>query len=84
MISRRRNTRTDLDLVAAGDFVKLGRRHFRHVSGLEITFDCTRRLWNAAGFAWQTLDWAAYQVRKHAENNARGNYQVGENTDPHS
>jgi hypothetical protein len=66
MIYRRRNTRTDLDLVNAGDFVKVGRRHFRHESGLEITYDCNRSHWLAAGNAWQSLEWAAYQVRKAA------------------
>lgn len=66
MISRRRNTRTDLDLVNAGDFVKVGRKHFRHVSGLEITYDSNAWHWRAVGRLWTTLDWAAYQVRKHA------------------
>lgn len=71
MISRRRNTRTDIDLVNAGDFVKVGRKHFRHASGLEISYDCNTWRWRAVGQLWATLDWAAYQVRKAAANQTR-------------
>lgn len=63
MFSARRNRRTDLDLVAAGDFVKVGRKHFRHVSGLEITYDGNRWSWRGAGQLWSTLEVAAHNVR---------------------
>ena len=66
MIHCRRNRRTDQDLINAGDFVKVGRKHYRHVSGAEIVYDCNRWRWSAVGQLWQTLDVAAYYVRKQA------------------
>lgn len=59
-----RNKRTDLQIVAAGDFAKVGKKHFRHVSGAEIKYDCNAWGWRACGRLWQTLEVAVYNVRK--------------------
>jgi len=64
LMYRRRNTRTDLDLEASGDFTKIGKRHWLHASGLEIKHNCNTGRWAAVGWEWPTLEWAAYQVRK--------------------
>jgi hypothetical protein len=64
--TRNRNTRTDLEIVNSGEFVKVARKHFRHVSGLEITFDCNRCGWRISdetGWVWPNLHAAVSQVR---------------------
>lgn len=64
MFAARRNRRTDLQIVNDGDFVKVGHKHFRHVSGAEIVYDCNRWAWQAAGNLWSTLEVAVHMVRR--------------------
>lgn len=64
---RKRNTRTDLEIVAAGDFVKVGKKHFRHESGVEIEYDCNHWGWRISTdrkWLYGTLEVAVYNVRK--------------------
>ena len=41
--------RTDLQIIADGDFAKIGKKHFRHVTGAEIQYDCMAWGWRACG-----------------------------------
>ncbi len=58
--------RTDLQIITGGDFAKIGKKHFRHVSGAEIQYDCMAWGWRACGRLWQTLEVAVYNVRAQA------------------
>lgn len=63
---RNRQTRTDLEIVNAGDFVKVGKKHFRHASGIEIKHDCNAWGWRTTDepkWVWPTLYAAVSQVR---------------------
>ena len=61
---RRRNTRTDQQILLDGDFAKVGRKHFRHVSGTEITYNCNRWAWQISnGDLYTTLEVAVHAVR---------------------
>jgi len=62
----RRNRRTDLQIVNDGDFVKVGKKHFRHVSGAEVKYDCNAWAWRACDSLWQTLEVAVSNVRREA------------------
>lgn len=67
MIHRRRNTRTDLDMVASGQWAKVGKKHFRHVSGIEVTYDCNAWRWLVSSeprLTWGTLEVAAHVAEK--------------------
>ena len=60
------NPRTDLAIINAGDFVKVGRKHFRHVSGREIKFDYMKSGWRVSddqGWVYPNLHSAASRVR---------------------
>jgi hypothetical protein len=59
--------RTDLQIIADGDFAKIGKKHFRHVSGAEIQYDCMAWGWRACGWLWKTLEVAVYNVRTEAK-----------------
>ena len=66
-MSRRRNTRTDLELVASGAWAKVGTKAFRHESGVEVRYDHNAWLWRVVGGAddgngYKTLDVAAYSA----------------------
>jgi hypothetical protein len=45
------NTRTDLDMVNSGAWNKVGKKHFRHVSGAEVRYDCNAWTWAVTGCA---------------------------------
>lgn len=50
----------------AGDFAKIGKQHFRHVSGREIKFNCMTWRWEAVGSNFPTMTIAAFAVRAEA------------------
>lgn len=63
MMYRRRNTRTDLELVKSGQWAKVAKKHFRHVSGVEVTYDCNAWGWivsTSPRQVWSTLEVAAH------------------------
>lgn len=60
------NRRTDLQIIADGDFAKVGKKHYRHVSGLEVQYDCMAWGWRAAGQLWSTLEVAVRATRREA------------------
>ena len=47
-----RHGRTDIEMVASGAWVKVGRKHFRHVSGVEVRYDSNAWLWKVSGGPW--------------------------------
>lgn len=46
MYGARKQRPTHLEIVAAGDFVKIGKKHYRHESGREIKYDPNKYVWN--------------------------------------
>lgn len=65
-----RHGNTAKEILAAGDFAKLGKKHYRHVSGLEIAYDHKRYSWRACGKHWGALWVAVYEVRRAAARTA--------------
>ncbi len=60
---------TAREIVAAGDFVKVGKKHYRHVSGVEIKYNWTRWAWELPdGRAWTLLWVAVHEVRRENVN----------------
>lgn len=62
-----RPNRTDLDMLASGQWVRVGKRHYRHASGIEIRYDLKAYLWRGRGGyhdgrAWETLGPARHNV----------------------
>jgi len=65
--TRRRNTRTDLALVESGAWAKVGSKHFRHESGIEVKYDHNAWNWQIiggreCGYRYGTLEVAAYSA----------------------
>ena len=66
---RRSNTRTDLALVASGAWAKVGSKHYRHVTGIEVRYDHNAWGWRVStdeSAIWPTLELAAYEAERHA------------------
>ena len=68
----RRMGNTAREIVAAGDFVKVGRKHYRHVGGAEIVYDCNAWQWKITGRkgGWDVLWPAVHEVRRAANGEA--------------
>lgn len=64
-----RQGNTGKEMVASGQWVKVARKHYRHVSGAEIVYDHNRWAWFACGKLWSTLWVARYNVEKELQNN---------------
>lgn len=47
MIGRHPNTAREIE--ASGAWCKVGRKHYRHESGIEVRYDCNRWLWIVVG-----------------------------------
>jgi hypothetical protein len=63
----RTTTRTDLKMVNSGAWAKIGSRHYRHHTGIEITYNHNRFIWEISnGDAYKTLDIARYEAEKAA------------------
>lgn len=62
-------TRTDIDMLASGQWARIGKRRYRHASGIEICYEPNAYLWRVRGgyhdgAAWETLGPARYYVEK--------------------
>ena len=69
----RRIQRTDLQIVNSGDFTKVGRKHYRHESGAEISFDCMKFGWRVSadpGWIYPNLHSAVSSLRYKIHNGA--------------
>lgn len=52
---------TGREMVESGAWVKVGRKHYEHISGAQIRYNCNRWVWEVVGqpdAAW-TLLWVA-------------------------
>jgi hypothetical protein len=65
-----RHGNTGVEMVASGAWVKVGKKHYRHVSGEEIKYDCNAWGWRAVGRLYTTLWMARYEVEMVANVNA--------------
>lgn len=68
-----RGVRTDSEMLASGQWVRVARRHYRHVAGVEIVYDNNRWLWYVRGGAsdgegYATLEAARYYAERSASN----------------
>lgn len=55
-------------MLASGAWCKVERKHYRHVSGIEIAYDCNRWLWKVSDGTCYSALWVA---RHWAEKMAR-------------
>lgn len=70
----KRHGNTGQELVNSGAWVKVGRKHYRHVTGVEVVYDCNRWGWRimaadgtSDGLVWSTLWVAAHYATKATE-----------------
>jgi hypothetical protein len=61
-----RHGNTGREMLAGGAWVKVGRRHYRHVSGAEVKYDCNLWGWATGGRLYASL-WAARDAAERAE-----------------
>jgi len=58
---------TGREMVESGAWVKLGKKHYQHSSGIEIRYDCNRWVWQIVGGHAFTLLWVArHEVERSA------------------
>lgn len=60
---------TNLDMIASGQWAKVGKKHYRHASGIEITYNCNKYGWQVSTkpqWLWKTLWVARYEAEKDA------------------
>jgi hypothetical protein len=50
-------------ILTDGDFAKIGKKHYRHVSGDEIIYDCNAWAWRTPYGSWSLLWPAVAAVR---------------------
>lgn len=51
---------THRQMVNSGAWAKVGKKHYRHVSGVEVRYNCNRWLWEVVGAnEGYTVLWAA-------------------------
>ena len=64
---RRMPNNTGRDMVESGQWVKVASKHYRHVSGTEIQYDCNHWGWNIIGTKelWSSL-WVARHIVEKA------------------
>jgi hypothetical protein len=62
----KRHGNTGHEMVNSGAWVKVARKHYRHVSGVEVAYDCNRYIWKVSdGTAWSSLWVARHNAEKH-------------------
>jgi hypothetical protein len=64
MLRDTRHGNTGKEMVASGAWVKVGKKHYRHASGQEITYDNNRWAWRAMGNLWSALWVAQHEVER--------------------
>lgn len=45
----KRNGNTGREMVQCGEWVKVASKHYRHISGVEIRYNCNRWVWEIIG-----------------------------------
>lgn len=60
--------RTDTEMLTSGQWAKIGTKHYRHASGIEIEYDCMAWGWKVSGVkgVWSALWVARYEAEKLA------------------
>lgn len=67
MATMKRQGHTGREMVKSGAWVKVAKKHYRHISGAEICYDCNRWVWQILGGDAYTLLWVArHNVEKLA------------------
>lgn len=54
---------TGREMKASGEWASIGRKHYRHISGVEVRYNCNRWMWEIVGHHNQA--WTALWVAKH-------------------
>jgi hypothetical protein len=54
-------TTTGKDMLASGQWAKVGPKRYRHASGIEVVYDCNRFAWGVGDARYPAL-WIARQV----------------------
>jgi hypothetical protein len=66
----RRPMNTGREMVASGQWAKIGKKHYRHVSGIEVWYDCNAWKWRTSldkSLGWSALWVARYEVERSHE-----------------
>lgn len=58
----KRNGNTATEMANSGEWVKVARKHYAHISGIEVRYDCNRWGWEVVG---QNELYTALWVAKH-------------------
>jgi len=67
MSSMGRHGNTGIDMVNSGAWVKVARKYYRHISGIEVAYDCNGYVWTVSdGSRWSSLWVARHNVEKMA------------------
>ena len=72
-----RHGNTAREIVGCGEFAKVGKRHYAHIDGAEIRYDCNAWVWRIAlpgspidGERYTALHAAVSRIRFHLANAA--------------
>lgn len=64
---RRMPNDTQKQMLASGSWIKVARKHYRHVSGVEVKYDCNQRGWEVStkpGYYYSVLWAARYEAER--------------------
>lgn len=62
-----RHGNTGIEMVNSGSWIKVGKKHYRHESGIEVRYDCNRYIWIVStqpNHGYSTLWVARYEAEK--------------------
>ena len=65
MYTTRRPSRTDLDMIASGQWTRVARKDYRHVSGVRVVYRCNDYVWEIIGGAQDGLRFGPLHVARH-------------------
>lgn len=62
-----RHGNTAVEMTSSGSWVKVGKKHYQHISGAEVKYDCNAWGWviNGGNMAYSSLWAAKYEVEKN-------------------
>ena len=60
-----RHENTALKMKNSGEWARVGSKHYLHVSGNEVKYDCNAWLWRVNGGAGYTTLWAAKEMAEN-------------------
>lgn len=61
----RRPSRTDLDMIASGQWIRVARKDYRHVSGARVVYRCNDYVWEIIGGAQDGQCFGPLHVARH-------------------